>query len=84
MTEELDLSEFEELSKPQSPICGVKRATDAMSPANRRKVIAALAAPGTRITHVAIEKWFKARGQRVDAKTIGRHRNGGCSCDRPQ
>lgn len=74
-----DLSEFEALMPKKGPRCSVGVALVALAPAERRKVLAALAAP--QITSPAIVRWFKQKGNSISPSSVNRHRRGECSCD---
>ena len=79
-TAEVDLSEFEVLSQPRRAQCSIAVAFQTLDdPEEQEKLGAALAAPG--ITHAAINRWLQARGIKIAEQTIGRHRDGRCSCD---
>jgi hypothetical protein len=76
---EVDLSEFERYARKRGPACSVGVALKALSPAQRRKVIAALAEP--RITAPEIVGWVAEKGHELTTYSVQRHRRGDCSCD---
>lgn len=75
-----DLSEFESYAGRKGPRCGVAIALDQLSDADRRDLLAALAAP--HINAPQIVKWARKRDVGLSNYVVGNHRRGACSCDR--
>jgi hypothetical protein len=82
---DVDLSEFEKLSKPTSGLCKVGVVLEAFEGEDREQLTAALAADSGRITNAAIMAWLKRRdveGNAVSSPALTAHRNERCSCVR--
>lgn len=77
-----DLSEFEALNGLQGGTCRIGLALADLTPADRAKAQAALAAPIRQVQHAAIIKWFAKRGHELRRSSVPEHRNGNCSCKR--
>lgn len=89
-----DLSEFESLnSRIGRNRCTVRTAADRLSDSERdtysesdcENYLASLARPWEgegKVEHAAISRWLRKRGVNISQQTIGRHRLGGCGCNR--
>jgi hypothetical protein len=77
---DVDLSEFEQLSRPAKPPCKVGAALTSLAGAERGQLAAALDKDKSVITGSAIEQWLKRRDLVVTGSSITSHRQRRCSC----
>lgn len=79
MPKQPDLSEFQALAQRQvrRPPCQVASAAAALDDTQRAQLLAAIAAS---FTGGVIERWAKARDQRVTHQAVHAHRAGKCAC----
>jgi hypothetical protein len=73
------LDEFRALVAPKRGTCSIAVALSQLDDPEAEKLRAALAADW--LPHTAIQKWLAGHGVKVAEQTVGRHRNGKCSCD---
>ena len=77
---EVDLSEFETLSRTTPTRCKMARNLDALSPEDREKCEAALKAE--HISHFSIQKWLAGKQLRIHHGAVKKHRDSECCCER--
>lgn len=79
---DVDLSEFEALNGRSGGKCMVGLVLKELTPAKRRKVLAALDSP--RVQAKAIARWLENNGHSVHRNSVLRHRKRECACDRSE
>lgn len=72
------LQEIEAVGSARGPVCGVAMMMDDLDPADRADLETAFAS--VRYRGAAISKALAARGIKIAAETIQRHRRGDCRC----
>jgi hypothetical protein len=77
---DVDLSEFEKLSKPRRPPCALGALEGRLSDKDLAAFQGALAADPGHITNAAIAKWLASRNVDVHAQRVLSHRSGACNC----
>ena len=77
----MDLSEFTELAQPKRPPCPVAKAAESLTPADREKLEAALAAVDE-VTPGSITLWLERKGVANPPRYgfVKSHRNRTCRC----
>jgi hypothetical protein len=81
----VDLSDFYRLSRPKKPPCKIGHALDQLTPANRKKLEAALLVDKGIITGQAIADWIDLLelGVEMNQSAVQSHRSKRCSCAKP-
>ena len=86
----MDLSEFETVSGPRGPRCGVQIAIGRLEAKDQAKLKEALrrvkdTPEHRRIKNTEIAKWLKDHGVPLSPMSVSRHRRQECACDdRPE
>lgn len=76
----VDFSEITAFNGLQGSPCSVGVALARMSPEDRAKAEAALAADKGVVQHVALHRWLQSKGLPVRKGSVAEHRAGQCSC----
>jgi hypothetical protein len=77
---DVNLSEFEALSRPKKRLCPLAGALDALPADESGQLAAALREDVRVITTSAIITWLGRRGHQANVSAVTSHRRGTCSC----